>query len=73
MTKRIRIITKSNDRAVVISDRMDDATAEKHLDELTPRIGKEGAYQLPGLVVNTKEIISAETFDPPNSYGGRRP
>jgi hypothetical protein len=74
--KKIRLQMKSGAKTL-ISDPIDAEEAERLLrEEVLPKIGKEGAIELPGVVVNAKEVVSAQSYIPPASamprVGGRR-
>jgi hypothetical protein len=62
--KKIRIQMKGSTRTLV-TDTIDTEEAERLLrDEVLPKIGKDGAIELPGLIVNAKETVSAQAFVP---------
>ncbi len=69
--KKIRIVLKGSGKKVLFTEFLDDEEAQALLrDEVLPKIGKEGAIGLPGLVVNAREVASAQIYVPPTPARG---
>ncbi len=61
--KSLKFQLKSGLQKVVVSDPVEADEADRLLrDVIAPAIGKEGAIAVPGLVVNAKDVVSAEAF-----------
>lgn len=64
MSKKIRITMKGTGKSLD-SDPVEAAEADRLLaEEVEPKIGKEGLIRLPGVVVDAKEVVSAQALAP---------
>jgi len=72
--KRIRVITKGS-APFAVTEPLDAQEADRLLrEEVVPKIGSDRAVSLPGLVINGKEIVSAQAFVPRRArLSGRAP
>jgi hypothetical protein len=61
---KLRITTKAKTRPIKVTDDMSADEAEKHLAALVPLIGRDGSYRAGNIVINTKEVITVESFTP---------